>query len=378
VLLLAGCGKKGPPLAPLVRLPEAPGTLRAERRSARVDLQLVVPERNNDGSRPANIDRVEVYAWTGAADVSDADVIERGDLVATVRVKAPRDPDETIEADEPVSDLEPLVGPGLDQGAVAHLSELLPAAAIADGDTARRSYVAVGFSPRNRRGALSNRAAVPLGPAPPAPNQPRLTYDESSFTVSWDPVTGERVAADPDAAAVTAYHVYDVSPPGPVAAGGASQTPPRPAGPLRLTTTPLAEPSFIDKRIEWGVARCYTVRAVTTIDSLAVEGDAAPERCETPADTFPPAAPLGLTAVASEGTINLIWDPSPEADLAGYLVLRAGAPSTDLVAITPKPITVSTLSDPVPSGVGYTYVIQAVDNAGNVSAGSAPVEETSR
>ena len=29
-------------------------------------------------------------------------------------------------------------------------------------------------------------------------------------------------------------------------------------------------------------------------------------------------------AVASEGTINLIWDPNTEADLAGYLVLRAG------------------------------------------------------
>jgi hypothetical protein len=130
--------------------------------------------------------------------------------------------------------------------------------------------------------------------------------------------------------------------------------------------------------MEWGVARCYTVRAVRTIDSLMVEGDAAPERCETPADRFAPAAPTGLTAVASEGTINLIWDPNGEPDLAGYLVLRAGGPSAGLTAVTPAAITVSTFSDNVPSGVRYTYVIKAVDTAGNVSEGSVPVEETSR
>jgi hypothetical protein len=46
--------------------------------------------------------------------------------------------------------------------------------------------------------------------------------------------------------------------------------------------------------------------------------------------------------------------------------------------VTATPITESTFSDNVPSGVSYTYVIEAVDTAGNVSAGSAPVEETSR
>jgi hypothetical protein len=82
--------------------------------------------------------------------------------------------------------------------------------------------------------------------------------------------------------------------------------------------------------------------------------------------------------VASEGTINLIWDPNAESDLAGYVVLRSGGSIADLTAITPQPITESTFSDTVPSGVRYTYAIQAVDTAGNKSNGSAPVEETSR
>jgi hypothetical protein len=379
-LLVAACGKKGGPLPPLVRLPEAPGTLQAERRGRRVDVQFVVPERNTDGSRPANLERVDVYALTGPADVSDADVVRRGVLVSSVKVKEPRDPDETIGPDEPASDLEPLVGPGLDQGATALIEEELPAAAASGTEApGPRTYVAVGITTRNRRGAMSNRAAIPLGPAPPAPASPRLSYDESGFTITWDAVAADESAGGESAeAAPTTYHVYDVSPVAPITPATRTLTPARTPGGTRLTTMPTAETSFVDKRIEWGASRCYTVRAVRRLDNLTVEGEAAPATCETPADRFPPAAPTGLTAVASEGTINLIWDPSAEADLAGYLVLRSAGPSPDLKPVTPKPIAESTFSDTVPSGVSYTYVVQAVDTAGNVSAGSAAVEETSR
>jgi hypothetical protein len=378
-LLGAGCGKKGPPLAPLVRLPEAPGMLQAERRGARVDLQFVLPEHNTDGSRPANVARVDVYAFTGPAAVSDADVVRRGVLVASVKVKSPKDPDQTIGPDEPASDLDPLVGPGLAQGATARMGEDLPASAVTAADEpAPRTYVAVGLTTKNRRGPLSNRAAIPLGAAPPPPSQPQLAYGESAFIVAWVAAPSVGAADESTTAAKMAYHVYDVSPPAPITNSSDHQTPARPPGPMRLTTTPITETSYIDRRMEFGVRRCYTVRAVRMVDNLSVEGDAAPESCETPVDTFPPAVPMGLTAVASEGTINLIWDPNTESDLAGYLVLRADGPSAALKAVTPKPITESTFSDNVPSGVRYTYAIQAVDTAGNVSNGSTPVEETSR
>ena len=55
VLLCVACGKKGPPLPPLVKLPVAPLDLAAERRGSTVDLQFTVPSVNTDGSRPANV-----------------------------------------------------------------------------------------------------------------------------------------------------------------------------------------------------------------------------------------------------------------------------------------------------------------------------------
>ena len=83
--------------------------------------------------------------------------------------------------------------------------------------------------------------------------------------------------------------------------------------PLRLTTEPLDEEQFVDKRIEWAPG------AVTSSAKWRRRQDDAecpsPETCVTLVDTFAPAAPEGLTIVASEGAMNLIWNPSPEGDL---------------------------------------------------------------
>ena len=363
-----GCGKKGPPLPPLVRLPSAPAAIEAVRRGTTVDVQFVVPSANTDGSRPANIERIEVYALDGdaATPAAEAEVLRAGTRVGTVTVKAPRDPDATIDPGEPDDDLEPLEGPGLDQGAPGNLRELLPNAAVGAPETTTRTYVGVGISTRGRRGPASKAAAVLLGRAPETPPQPTVTYTETAVTIGWEPVTTET--------GTVSYHVYDVSPREPNPDGSPRPTPAE----LRLTDAPTADPSFTDKRVEWNVDRCYTVRAVRRLNELGVEGDAAPARCERLVDTFSPAPPTGLTAVASEGAISLIWTPNTEADLAGYRVLRAAAPSTELLPITSEPLAESTYTDTVQPDTRYVYAVVAVDTAGNASVPSERVEETAR
>ena len=66
-----------------------------------------MPGANADGTRPANIERVEVYGLTGAPPtVTDADLVKRGTRVASLAVKAPRDPNDTVEPGEPQDDVE--------------------------------------------------------------------------------------------------------------------------------------------------------------------------------------------------------------------------------------------------------------------------------
>jgi hypothetical protein len=400
---LCACGKAGPPLPPLVKLPAPPAEVVAERRGASVDIHLVVPSANTDGTRPANVERVDVYGLTAPASVTDDQIFKLGAKIGTVKVKAPRDPNATVEPDDPASDAEPPVGAGLDQGATAAVTEVLTPAAMTQVDLSKgarrastrterarplagpppgvlsRVYAGVGISTRGRRGPFSKRVAVPLVPAPPPAAAPDVAYDETAITVTWTPPSGAPVAQEPASGDVlparligvsiptTAYNVYEVKPQAP----GEKEH-----QEIRLTSQPVAGAPFVDSRLEWGVERCYAVRVVRIFDGLTAESDASPPRCVTPADTFPPRPPTGLQAVASEGAISLIWEPNTEKDLAGYIVLRADARSGTMVPVTPTPIQVTTLRDPVQPGVRYVYAVQAVDRAGNTSVPSSRSEET--
>jgi len=401
-LVGVSCGKKGPPLPPLVKLPVPAVDLTAERHGNIVDLQFTVPVANTDGSRPANAARVDVFAVTAPPTVTDDQLWKQGTKVGSVPVKAPRNPDQTIEPDEPLDEADAPEGPGLDQGAPARVSERLTADARRPvvlkpdarlpgpgvrppppddtvqpllgppaGDMAR-TYAIVGISTRGRRGPFSRRVTVPILDPPGVVAQPGVDYDEKAITISWVPSAlpgsgSDVLPSKPMGAAPLkmAYNVYEVS--------GAA-----PPVLSRLTKTPVAEPRYVDARIAWGERRCYTVRAAVTVGPSSIESDDAEPRCVTLVDRFPPAAPKGLNAVPSEGAISLIWEPNAEGDLRGYVVLRAVAPGEPTQAITPAPISQTTIKDGVEAGVRYVYAVRAVDSAGNVSALSERVEETAR
>ena len=419
--LAAGCGKKGPPLPPLVKLPAPPADFTAQRRGSKVDLQFTVPSANTDGTRPANVERVDVYGFTGPATVTDDQLLKHGTKVASVPAKTPHDPNETIEADEPQDEIQPPEGPGLDQGVLARLEEELtdaamvpadltkdaakPPAATVDTNTSRpllgppptaasRTYVSVGVNKRGRKGPVSERVAVPLVLPPGRPASPLVSYDEATITVTWtaaesgalvqEPASGDVLPSEPIGPAPPAisYNVYQVSPaveasPSAVASG-LSRSAQAPQTETRLTKTPIAETHFSDARIEWGAERCYLVRTVETVGSLTLESDAALATCKKLVDTFPPAAPKGLTAVATEGAISLIWQSNDEKDLGGYIVLRAGVPVENLNPVTSSPIQETTFKDAVQPGIRYVYAVAAVDTVGNMSAPSNRVEETAR
>jgi hypothetical protein len=408
------CGKTGPPLPPLVRVPIAPANVAADRRGATVDLRFTVPSENTDRSHPANIERVDVYAITAPPTVTDEQLLKRGTRIASIDVKAPADPDKATDEDEPIEDADPAVGTGLDQGVEAHTSETLDADALKPVDLSKdrkrarpaasddhrpltgppsavpaRIYVLVGVSRDGKRGPWSRRLPVPLVPPPPSPETLPFTYDEKAVTVMWNAL--QSVAPTSDAVlpsrsigatpVVISYNVYDVSPrsAGAGASGetnGAAGAAPSVGAAVKLNPAPIADTKFVDARMTWGERRCYVVRAVESLGGMTIESNAADPVCGTLADTFPPAAPVNLKSVASDGVINLIWDASPERDLAGYLVFRGTG--GELGVITQTLIQEPHFEDSVTRGVRYIYAVKAVDKAGNVSGFSNRQEEMAR
>ena len=379
IVVTAACGQKGPPLPPIVRTP-VPPAVNVNRRGSTIELAVTVPTVNTDGSRPANLAGIDVYAVTNAPPkMTDADIVKRGTKVASVAVKSPRSPNDTVEKDEPSENAEPTVGEGLEQGSTKVISESITApleeSNTSDdgpllgppGMTQLRTYVVVGTDRRGRPLPTAKRVAVPLQLPPPPPPPVEITYDEKKIAVTWKPVVEEDDAGEavlpsrsfgplaPD----VAYNVYDGT-------TGA-----------RLNDTPVLEKRYEDTHIEWGTKRCYFVRAVQFVARLPVESDPGESACEMLVDTFPPAAPKGLTAVPTEGAINLIWDPNSEPDVAGYVVFRATG-DEPLKQLTHDPIAEASYKDTVQSGLHFTYAVSAVDKAGNISEPSNRVEESAR
>jgi fibronectin type 3 domain-containing protein len=93
-----------------------------------------------------------------------------------------------------------------------------------------------------------------------------------------------------------------------------------------------------------------------------------------PVDSTPPAAPTGLGATASPGSVVLDWADNADGDLAGYDVFRADSPTGTFTRLTALPVTASTFTDvTAPASSSVTYRVVANDFAGNASTPSATV-----
>ena len=86
------------------------------------------------------------------------------------------------------------------------------------------------------------------------------------------------------------------------------------------------------------------------------------EVCLTPLDTFAPATPGDVFAIASSGGILLSWREASASDLAGYRVYRAERSEGPYDLLTPEPIRFGSFTDRnVEPGIEYYYRVAAVD-----------------
>lgn len=400
--LLGACGKKGPPLAPLDKSPEAPGTVVARRLGNTVYLQMTIPAKGAVGPGPYSIDHLAVYAVTlapGAVVPANRDLLKPAQIVAQIPVAPPIDP-EAPEPDSPetrprpgdpftfvetltpelltprVITKPPKVEPAPKDPPPAPVLPAPGAAAVPAPPTGplvlTRIYVVQGVTSNRRPGTPSVRLEVPLLAAPAAARAagPPPTWDATSITITWQPP-----ASATDEAPGVLYNVYAVPAAG-LAAAGVPVT-----APVPLNPAPLAETTFVHDGAAPGVEQCFVVRSVAAVGVAAIESDPSGPICVTPSDVFPPAAPKNLQVVGSAGVISLIWDASSDADLGGYLVLRGEAPGDTLQPLTPTPIKETRYQDrSTRPGVIYVYAIAAVDRATppNRSALSNRVQETAR
>ncbi len=135
------------------------------------------------------------------------------------------------------------------------------------------------------------------------------------------------------------------------------------------------KPEWTDTGAEFGKTCSYIVQSVTKAGQSEAQSDLSDEVQITPKDTFPPAAPAGLTAVPSTASIELVWERNTEPGIAGYRVYRAlgGGPLEKLTDSQELP---SYSDRKIEPGKTYRYAVTAVKTNGVESKLSGAVEAT--
>lgn len=226
--LLGGCGRKSPPLAPLVRLPAPVSELVIQRMGNEVFIGFTLPVQNQDGTQPADLERVDIYAMTVQPNLPAdrrlnlEEFQEAAAIVTSVEVAPPSSvPPNEVEG-RPVGDL-PLQGfpvafseeitPSLlvpvdpweeerrrrldDEDDEPKELVQLPLMTPSQPGPLQRRYAVVGVSTNGNESEPAERIAVPLVAAPLAPPSPVVTYGEEVVDITWGfPVGARRCVQD--------------------------------------------------------------------------------------------------------------------------------------------------------------------------------------
>jgi len=332
VVWAAGCGKRGPAEPPAPRGPLPPGGVEARQVGARVVVRFTVPQARGSkpSQRPARAELVRVDNPPGFVSPADPDAFRlRGKLVV-VEEGERIEPGRRIELeDRTIAEL-----PGGGAGWTVRY-----AVRVRDG--------------RGRPSALVAAVDLELVAPPPPPENLEASPTAEGIRLTWK---------SPSPPGKARFHVYRARP--------GQNFPERP-----LNAEPLASTEFLDPAVVLNEEYRYVVRTVEGSGPPFRESEASREVVVVALDRFPPQAPAGLVAVEEGPSVRLLWNPSPEKDVAGYMVYRRAGEGDWSKIAGPVRETVHLDRDP-PRGVLLAYRVTAVDSASppNESEPSAPAQ----
>jgi len=353
--LVGGCAAPGEPTPPRPPVPETIADLAVRQAGEGVVLTFTLPRKTVEGQPLAEPPAVEIYRGFFPAGTGPSKLTTR--LVYTIPSA--------------------LVDTYLTEGHVKFFDPLKPEE-LAGHAGEQAVYMVRTSASKRRTSADSNVAAVRVYPVPERIGDLRAEVTETVIELSWSPPW--RTSAGAVLNSLAGYRVYRAEvEPGAEAAAAQDLSKAKLKMPLELLA-PTSTAAFRDAQFEFGHTYLYIVRSVAQYGSDSAESADSQPVAVTPRDIFAPAAPKGLEAIFVPATagaaahLELSWDISPEADLAGYHVYRSELPDSPGERLTQELLLAPVFRDmSVVPGRRYTYWVSALDRAGNESPLSAPV-----
>lgn len=342
-LVVAACGKSGPPVAPEVRAPSPVSDLHGVVEDGAIVLTWTNPQRRVDQARVRDLTEARVYRTEdeGAAPPKPALLV-----------------DGRIAGYQPLAAV--TLGPTASGGVQGRAVRFVDRDGLRFGR--RYTYVVIAEDGQRRVSAPSNRMSVTFIAPPEAPAAPTAEAGEGEVRVRWQPPSR---LVDGSLAGPLAHEVSRAT----TADGPAQAVFPIPAG----------RSDFVDKGVENERTYYYAVRAVREEAGATARGATSPRVAATPGRATPPAPPVNLVATPSGNTVFLSWTRSPEANVATYIVYRAG-PTGEAVRVgsVQPPGTTFTDRDLGPGTYRYTVTAQDATARANESRPSNEASVTLR
>lgn len=343
-LYAIACGKRMPPLPPLERVQQRTEQLSAYQRGNEVLLSWPAPVRNAPSSSVQSIARIDVYRLaekpTAPLSLTEEEFAARSTLIGSVT-------EDQIKAAKATLTYTDKLGLG--------------------GEPTRLRYAIRYVNAAGQRAAFSN--FFQIEPAARIAQPPRLLSTElaeSGVTLKWEPPAANIDGSVP--VNLLGYNVYRLD---------EKQTE---AGPTPLNAGQLVSGTqFVDKTFKFGQNYKYLVRSVSLgTEGAQVESVDSNSLSLSPRDKFKPSPPTNITIVGAPGRLSIFFPANPEPDIAGYNIYRQSEQSKDKwIQLNKTLLTRTTFLDQnVESGKKYSYYLEAVDQAGNVSDPSEVVSET--
>ncbi len=211
----------------------------------------------------------------------------------------------------------------------------------------RELAIRVRVVPQNGRWSeFSNTVTLPIVAPLAAPSQPSVMVLAEGVRLRW------RLEPDRPEAAFRIWRQ--------------AEREEQPVMVARVTTR-----EWLDLASVYGKRYLYRVQATAPAGSAEAESELSLPEFVVPEDRFAPATPARLQVITGIGSVELIWEPNAEIDLAGYRVYRAsGGGGFERVAELVEAPSFSDRS--IAAGLSYRYRVSAVDQRGNESERTAP------
>jgi hypothetical protein len=322
--LLAGCGRKLPPLPPIIEVPETTTDLWVYQDANEVVLTWSYPQLTRGGQQLTDLARVEVWrlevppgqeqvgAGPAAEDLRRQLMLGRGKLAGRLEGEAFQD---------------------ATRGSKLTFRDRLPE--LSPGGTPPFFWYAV----RSRRkdgtpSALSNIASWQPKPVPATPTGFVAKPQADGIALCWDAVPGATYVVERQAAKAAPWEI--------------------------ASKVGLEVPSFLDTTAQQGQSWSYRVRSLVS----STVSPATPE-IEVPyPDIYPPAPVTGFICLPEPGLVRLRWEPPPESQVTYKVFRRQGEEQWEHLE---EAFVGTEYTDASPPSAEVEYAVKVVDAAGNQS-----------